>query len=189
MKRRSLAKLLIVCSLITAARYSFAAEFVWAPAFPEGSHIPVLEAPDHTGTVQTLASLAGDKGLVLLFSRSVDWCPFCKAQLRALVKEVDAFVAMGFNVSVMTYDSLEILQNVVEDEGVTFKLLHDEALKHVNAYGILNKDYAPGDSAYGIPQPGILVIAPDGTIVKKFAEEDFRKRPDFALVLQSLSAL
>ena len=28
----------------------------------------------------TFAELAGANGLVLNFSRSVDWCPFCKAQ-------------------------------------------------------------------------------------------------------------
>ena len=119
----------------------------------------------------------------------MDWCPFCKAQLRALIKEVDAFTALGFNVSVITYDSITTLQEVVADEGVTFKLLHDEAVKHVNAYGILNADYSPGESAYGIPQPGIMIIGPDGTILKKFAEEDFRNRPDFALVLQALALL
>jgi|GEM_PF-2641511 len=43
----------------------------WGPA--TGSQIPKLAASDHTGQPQTLASLSGDKGLLLVFSRSADW--------------------------------------------------------------------------------------------------------------------
>ena len=43
----------------------------WGPS--TGSQIPQLAAPDHTGQPQTLDSLSGDKGLLLVFSRSADW--------------------------------------------------------------------------------------------------------------------
>jgi hypothetical protein len=35
--------------------------------------LPVLEAPDQTGTVRTLDDLAGDHGLLLFLNRSADW--------------------------------------------------------------------------------------------------------------------
>jgi hypothetical protein len=38
-----------------------------------GRRIPAFEARDQNGTTQTLASLRGPKGLVLLFVRSADW--------------------------------------------------------------------------------------------------------------------
>jgi cytochrome oxidase Cu insertion factor (SCO1/SenC/PrrC family) len=40
---------------------------------PVGQKIPVFEARDQFGREQTLASLTGPKGLVLLFFRSADW--------------------------------------------------------------------------------------------------------------------
>ncbi len=43
----------------------------WGPA--TGSQIPALAASDHAGQPQTLSSLSGDKGLLLVFSRSADW--------------------------------------------------------------------------------------------------------------------
>ena len=43
----------------------------WGPAL--GSQLPLLEAPDQTGTVRTLADLAGERGLLLFMSRSADW--------------------------------------------------------------------------------------------------------------------
>jgi hypothetical protein len=46
----------------TALLAQQATQFVWAPTFPEGSKIPMLNAQDQTGTVQTLASLTGRKG-------------------------------------------------------------------------------------------------------------------------------
>jgi hypothetical protein len=38
-----------------------------------GSTIPRFEAPDQNGRVQTLQSIAGPKGALLVFYRSADW--------------------------------------------------------------------------------------------------------------------
>ncbi|TDJ31664.1 MAG: hypothetical protein E2O61_15375 [Gammaproteobacteria bacterium] len=43
----------------------------WGPAI--GVTLPPLEANDHTGTPRNLANLAGERGLLLLLSRSADW--------------------------------------------------------------------------------------------------------------------
>lgn len=44
---------------------------VWGPKI--GSQIPLLAANDHQGVPQSLESLSGGKGLLLVFSRSADW--------------------------------------------------------------------------------------------------------------------
>jgi peroxiredoxin len=38
-----------------------------------GKKIPSFEAPDQNGKTQTLASIAGPKGAMLVFYRSADW--------------------------------------------------------------------------------------------------------------------
>jgi hypothetical protein len=38
-----------------------------------GSVVPQFEAPDQNGHVQTLQSVAGPKGTLLVFYRSADW--------------------------------------------------------------------------------------------------------------------
>jgi hypothetical protein len=43
----------------------------WGPQV--GTQIPRLAATDHTGQAQTLDSLRGENGLLLVFSRSADW--------------------------------------------------------------------------------------------------------------------
>ena len=44
---------------------------VWGPKI--GTRIPLLAANDHAGQPQSLESLSGGKGLLLVFSRSADW--------------------------------------------------------------------------------------------------------------------
>ena len=43
----------------------------WGPGV--GTSSPILDAPDHRGTTQSLSTLAGENGLLLIFNRSVDW--------------------------------------------------------------------------------------------------------------------
>jgi len=178
---RGIISLLLATLTLTAQ----AQAFDWAADFPLGSHIPVLEAPDQNGQLQTLDTLAGEKGLVLVFNRSFDWCPYCKAQLDGLARVVQEFTGAGFTLATMTYDPVETLKLVEEDLGINFAMLHDEDLKHVNAYNILNNDYEPGHFAYGVPQPGIMLINPEGEILAKFAEENFRVRPDWSDIIEA----
>lgn len=181
--------LTIVAVLTFSAQLTVAQEFVWAPDFPVGSTIPVIEAPDQNGDVQTLETLTGEKGMILMFSRSFDWCPYCKAQLADIVAVQQEIEATGFNMVAMTYDSVETLKIAEEDFGIGFTLLHDEAIRHVDAFGIRNPDPEPDSFAYGIPRPGIMMVSPEGVILRKFAEEDFRVRPDFTFVLEAIAEL
>lgn len=106
-----------------------------------------------------------------------------------LTEIAEDFEAMGIAVVAMTYDSVEMLKTVEEDQGIEFTLLHDEAITHVNALGILNTDYEPDQRTYGVPHPGIFLLDTEGVIRAKFAEEDYRDRPDFADVLEAAAEL
>jgi len=106
-----------------------------------------------------------------------------------LIEISDQFEAMGLSVVAMTYDSVELLKTVEEDEGIEFTLLHDEGITHVNAFGILNENYEPGSRAYGVPHPGIFLLDTDGVIQFKFAEERYQDRPDFAFVVEAAETL
>ena len=174
---------------ISFAQFSLAQEFIWAPDFPVGESIPTINAPDQNGDMKSFDDLVGEKGLLLMLSRSFDWWPFCKAQLVQLTEIQQQFQAMGIGVATITYDSVDLLKEVEEDQGIEFTLLHDEAVTHVNAFGIRNLEYEPGARAYGIPYPGIFLIDTEGVIRYKFAEESFRIRPDFVDVLEATANL
>ena len=187
MKKAFMLMLLMVSATASAAAVSH--DWLGAPDFEVGDTIPPINAPDQNGDAKTLVDLTGEKGLVLVLSRSFDWCPYCIAQLQQLVEVMPEFAAMGVSVATMTYDSLDILKAAEEDYSVNFPMLRDEDAKHVSAFGILNQQYQPGQRAYGIPEPGIFLISADGIIRFKFAEQDYRMRPDVSLVLEAASGL
>lgn len=163
--------------------------FNWAPSLNVGDVLPAISAVDQDGNEHSLAQLSGENGLILIMSRSFDWCPFCIRQLQQLVESEAQFNAIGFNVATMTYDSVATLKEAEEEYETTFPLLHDEDSAHIKAMGILNMQYEPGNRAYGIPYPGIFVLDNNGVIRAKLAEEDYRMRPDFSLVLEAAQAV
>lgn len=106
-----------------------------------------------------------------------------------LTDVVEALAKLGINLATITYDPVEFLKEVQEDQEIEFPLLHDEDVKHVNSLGIRNLDYDPGDRTYGIPYPGMLLIDSDGIIRHKFAEERYQDRPALELVLEAAASL
>jgi len=68
-----LAGLLSTLAALLLMPLAQAQDYVWAPDLPVGSEIPILEAPDQNGDTRTFDDLAGDNGLLLMFSRSFDW--------------------------------------------------------------------------------------------------------------------
>jgi AhpC/TSA family len=50
-------------------------------ALQPGAKIPAFQLRDQAGRIQTFESLKGPNGLLLILSRSADWCPLCKSQL------------------------------------------------------------------------------------------------------------
>jgi hypothetical protein len=59
--------------LMALSQGGYASDYVseWGPEV--GTSSPLLAAPDHRGTTQSLSTLAGENGLLLIFNRSVDW--------------------------------------------------------------------------------------------------------------------
>lgn len=144
------------------------------PGLKPGQRIPPISARDQNGTEQTFASLKGKHGLLVLFARSADWCPFCKQQLLQLQQAKREFEAKGVHVASITYDSQAILKSFANRKGITYPMLSDPHSKIIRAFGILNTG-AKGFAA-GVPYPGFYYITPDGIIQKRFFEAQFFDR-------------
>jgi len=84
---------------------------------------------------------------------------------------------------VITYDSPPLQQKFIDAGSITYPFISDVDATTMKALGILNTDYSPGDSAYGIPYPGVFVLNRDKKIVGKIFVEDFRTRVDAENVL------
>jgi peroxiredoxin len=139
-----------------------------------GAKAPSFALKDAQGTEQTLSTLTGPKGLLLLFFRSADWCPFCKGQLVDLEGAQKAFEAKGINVAAVSYDSPAILADFARRRSITYPLLSDTHSKLIDAFGIRNPEGAGIEA--GIPYPGYYLIKPDGAIERRFFETTYVNR-------------
>src|SRR6476660_101215 len=73
---------------------------------PVNAKAPDIGSPrDFTGTPRTLTSVMGEKGLVLFFFRSADWCPFCQAQMMDLNTAVAGIERRGYKMAGISYDT------------------------------------------------------------------------------------
>lgn len=152
-----------------------------------GTEIPhMLEVPNQNNDIQSFDGLVGEKGLVLFFVRSADWCPFCKIQILDLDKRAGEFTELGYNVATVSYDAPEKLKNFYDRYKITVPMLSDVDSEIIKAFDILNTEKEEGEFGYGIPHPGIFVIYPDKTIGAKYFEEGYKERPDLDVVLSDL---
>src|SRR3990172_6952141 len=120
-----------------------------------GAKAPSFSLRDQSGRVQTSAALKGAKGTVVLFFRSADWCPYCKAQLIDLQKARARFEQEGLKLAAISYDTVEILQAFADRRQIEFPMLADPDSQVIRAYGVLNAEaqvYAPGAQGYRVTE-------------------------------------
>lgn len=155
-----------------------------------GAKVPDIGTPsDQTGKERSLSSLMGEKGLVLFFFRSADWCPYCQAQMMDLNTAMAAIERRGYKMAGISYDTPEILSTFIERRKIGYTLLSDPKSEIIDRYELRDPQYRPGSRAYGVPRPIIFIIDRSGTIKAKLYEETYQKRPPAALVVETLDKI
>jgi len=128
----------------------------------------------------TIQQLSGDKGLIILFFRSADWCPFCKRHLIELNDHAEKFRKLGYGLAAISYDNTAILKEFSEHKNISYPLLSDQDVKTMSAYNIVNSKYTIGDDNYGIPYPGVVVIDNVGKVIDKHFFKGYKNRVKFS---------
>jgi peroxiredoxin len=148
-----------------------------------GERVPDFVLRDQDGHEKTLRSIMGPKGALLVFYRSADWWPFCKAQLVELEQNRARISAQGLGLAAVSYDSIAILKAFADREHIGFELLSDPESRLIRTYGILNSTVARDSPYFGIPHPGTYVLDAAGVVIAKYFEDDFRVRDTAASIL------
>jgi peroxiredoxin len=145
--------------------------------------------PDQTGKPRTLPDLMGKNGLVLMFFRSADWCPYCQAQLIDMNGGNAEIEKRGYRVAALSYDSPEILQAFTAKRHIAFTFLSDPKSEVIDTYKLRDPQYPPGSRAYGVPRPIILILDRNEVIKAKLYEESYKVRPPVAAVISKLNEM
>jgi peroxiredoxin len=142
--------------------------------------------PDQTGAPRSLVSLMGDKGLVLFFFRSADWCPYCQAQMMDLNTGLAQIQNRGYRLAGISYDAPAILKTFIERRKIGYTLLSDPKSEIIDRYRLRDPQYPQGSKAYGVPRPIIFILDKNGVVKAKLYEDSYTKRPPLGLVLETL---
>ena len=154
-----------------------------------GDRVPAFTLPDQSGTQRTLQSLMGTRGLMLLFYRSADWCPYCKTQLADLQARLPALTKQGLGVAAISYDPVPVLADFASRRGITFPLLSDAGSQTIRRYGIFNTTIPESNAqSYGVPFPGTFMLGRNGAVTARFFEQAYQERVTVGSILARLGA-
>ena len=153
-----------------------------------GEHVPEFRLVDQHGTTRTLDSIMGPKGAMLVFSRSVDWCPYCKTQVLELQRRAGDLKKRGLGLAVVTYDSPALQAEFSRRRGITLPLLSDAGSATIRRFGILNTTVGKDSQTYGIPFPGTFMLNRQGVVTARFFEDAYQERNTVANIMLKLDA-
>jgi peroxiredoxin len=176
-----------------------------ASALREGDAAPDFALPDTHGRVVALQTLL-DRGPVVLSFYRGGWCPFCNLELRGLQRVLPQIEEMGASLAAISPQLPDHSLSTEEKNQLTFPVLSDvgnAAAKRfgivftlpaalVQAYQAMGRDLAETNGETGaaqLPMPATFVLDKGGVIRLAFVEEDWSKRLDPEIVLDTLRGL
>lgn len=154
-----------------------------------GTEAPAIAALTASGDPVDLSGITGEKGAVLVFSRSLDWCPYCKAQALELETVKADLEAEGWTLNLITYDSPAILADFAEEKALTYTFLSDTGSATIDAFGLRNAEMPAGSRFDGVPHPAIVYIKANGEVAGVQKEEGYKTRPPTEGIPQLVSLI
>lgn len=177
----------MVSAVVLLAQPAVAQSHNFGPAI--GATLPAVSAPDQAGATRTLASLAGERGTVLLVTRAADWCPFCQQQMIGLEGVRAQIEQRGYRIVTISTDSVEELARFDQRRAIGYTMLSDEQAQIVRQLDLLDPTQPPNRRHNGLPVPTILILSPQGEVLAKLGDANYRVRPPSEVVLATLDEL
>lgn len=190
---------------IVIVSFLFAAYNGLAQTAPEGlfisSKAPDFKAKDQNGADIRLKDLLKKGKVVLVFYRG-HWCPYCNKFLTRLQDSLQLITDKGATLLAVSPEKTENISKTTEKTKAEYSVLHDEGLKIMKAYDVAfkmeentvtryrnaNIDIEKINGANGqyLPIPAVYIIDKESTIIYRFFESDYKKRPHVKDLLDKL---
>lgn len=172
---------------------------------PEGlfiaSKAPDFRAKDQHGTEIRLKDLLKEGKVVLVFYRG-HWCPYCNKELSRLQDSLQLIKDKGATLVAVSPELPENVEKTVEKTKAEYSILYDEGLRIMKAYDVefelpentltryrnAGLDIEKNNGANGkyLPVPAVFIIDKESTIIYRFFELDYKKRPSVKDLLDNL---
>jgi peroxiredoxin len=172
---------------------------------PEGlfiaSKAPDFKASDQNGNEIKLKDLLKKGKVVLVFYRG-QWCPYCNRQLKKMEDSLQFIKDKGATLIAVSPEKPESIRLTVDKTKAEYPVLYDEGLKIMKAYDVefevpentltryrntgINIEENNGKNGKYLPVPAVYIIDQDQTILYRFFEADYKKRPSVKEMLDNL---
>ena len=179
--------------------------FINAQQSPEGlfinSKAPDFRAKDQTGMEIHLKDVLKKGKVVLMFYRG-QWCPYCNRQLKKIEDSLQLIIGKGATVIAVTPEKPENITKTIEKTSATYSILFDDGLKIMNAYHVafevpentltqyrntgIDIEKNNGTNGKYLPVPAVYIINKESTIIYRFFEPNYKKRPTVQEILDNL---
>ncbi len=172
---------------------------------PEGlflnSKAPDFKAADQNGNEIHLKDLLKKGKVVLVFYRGY-WCPYCNRQLKKLEDSLQLITGKGATLVAVTPEKPENVTQTVEKTKAEYPILFDKELKIMKAYEVeyevpentvtryrntgIDLEKINGKDWKYLPVPAVYIIDKESTVVYRFFDTDYKKRPSVKEILKNL---
>lgn len=172
---------------------------------PEGlfisSKAPDFKGKDQHGIDIRLKDLVKKGKVVLVFYRG-EWCPYCNKQLSRLQDSLSFITDKGATVIAVSPEKPENVSKTAVKTKARFSIVHDEGLKIMKAYDVefelsentitryrntgIDVEKNNGSNGKYLPVPAVYIIDQESTVIYRFFETDYKKRPSVADLLKYL---
>src|SRR6185503_4642719 len=180
--------------------------FLNAQEKPEGlfinSKAPDFKATDQYGKEVRLKDVLRDSLVVLVFYRG-QWCPYCNKQLKKLEDSLQLIKNKGARLIAVTPEKPEFISKTIEKTKASYPLLYDKEMKIMKAYAVsfevdqktvaryknADIDLATANGQKDkvfLPVPAVYIISKEGTILYRYFDADYKKRPSVQEILNNL---
>ena len=176
-----------------------------ASALREGDVGPDFALPDIHGHVLALKALL-DRGPVAISFYRGGWCPFCNLELRGLQRVLPEIAQLEASLVAISPQLPDNSLSTEEKNQLTFPVLSDVGNIVAKRFGIvfslsaalvdankaIGRDLAAINGEAGadqLPIPATFVLDKSGLLRLAFVEEDWRKRLDPDIVVETLRGL
>ncbi|HMU47307.1 MAG TPA: peroxiredoxin-like family protein [Chitinophagaceae bacterium] len=166
-----------------------------------GSKATDFKGKDQRGNDIRLKDLLKKGKVVLLFYRGY-WCPYCNRELSRLQDSIGLILDKGATVIAVTPEKPENIDKTIEKTKAEFSILHDEDMKIMKAYDVqfevpentvtryrnANIDLAGinGKNGANLPVPAVYIIDEEQTVIYRFFDADYKKRPSVKEIIDNL---
>jgi peroxiredoxin len=172
---------------------------------PEGlfiaSKAPDFRTKDQNGKEIRLKELLKEGKVILVFYRG-EWCPYCNKELSRLQDSLQLINDKGARLVAVSPEKPENILKTVEKTKAEYSILYDEGLKIMKSYDVefevpentltryrnAGLDIEKNNGANGkfLPVPAVFIIDKESTVVYRFFEPDYKKRPSVKELLEHL---